>query len=150
MSTKPSASSQRRGRISFQTSGRMTRSLSTLAILWVGLGSVLNLLLDSAGVEFASLLLLPHCGTSRPAVVCSGRGTSVFAGAFSNLGAVAWLDRHARRRRRLLSVHHVASCRFAQASVRTDRPQSQGFPAIAAHPERPEPAGGRHARHDRQ
>src|SRR3984885_4652132 len=57
MSTKPSASSQRRGRISFQTSGRMTRSLSTLGIFWAGLGSVLNLLLDSAGVEFASLLL---------------------------------------------------------------------------------------------
>ena len=38
----PSASSQRRGRISFQTSGMMARSLSTLGVFWVGLGSVLN------------------------------------------------------------------------------------------------------------
>src|SRR5580658_10257388 len=114
INTKPSASNPRRGRISFQTSGKTARSLSTLGFFWAGLGSVLNLLLDSARPGFASLLLLPHCDTSGPAVVCSGRGTSVLAGAFSNLRPAAWLDHHARCRRRLLGVYHVAGRRFAQ------------------------------------
>src|ERR1700690_3624888 len=61
ISTKPSASRPRRGRISFHTSGRMAFSLLTFGGCTASLAGELNLLFDSAGAEFASLLL--HCHT---------------------------------------------------------------------------------------
>src|SRR6201988_2214522 len=63
ISTKPTASSQRRGRISFQTSGRIALRRWILGGFVASLAEELNLLFDSAGPGFASLLL--HCHTSR-------------------------------------------------------------------------------------
>src|SRR6202035_642645 len=99
INTKPSASSQRRGRISFQTSGKTARSLWTFGVFWAVLRSVVNLLLDSARPGLASLLL--HCDMPGPAVVSSGRATSAVAGALSNPGPVARPDRDARGGRSL-------------------------------------------------
>jgi len=57
MSTKPTTSSPRRGRISFHTSGSTAFSLCTFGGLTASFPGVLNLLFDSVGPIFASLLL---------------------------------------------------------------------------------------------
>src|ERR1700730_18869648 len=87
MSPKPSASSQRRGRISFQTSGKTARSLWTFGGFGVSLTGEFNLLFDSFQRESASLL--QYCDTPVSAVVCSGRVPPDSAGSFADPWPVA-------------------------------------------------------------
>jgi hypothetical protein len=62
INTKPIASSPRRGRISFQTSGKTAFSLCILGGFVASLSGELNVLLDSSGAGLGSLLL-KHCHT---------------------------------------------------------------------------------------
>ena len=65
ISTKPTASRPRRGRISFQTSGQTAFRRWILGPLAASLAGELNLLFDSAGSGFASLLLHCHISSLR-------------------------------------------------------------------------------------
>src|SRR5579863_10448295 len=118
ISTKPSASSPRRGRISFQTSGHTAFSRWRFGGFLTSFAGRLNLLLDSAGAGFASLLLHCHisgpghaaCDRAHPAVVCSGRAPPVFlgpsAGAFADFWPVTGPVPHAVRGGGVFGVYH--------------------------------------------
>jgi hypothetical protein len=66
INTKPTASSPRRGRINFQTSGQTALKRWIFGGFAASLTGELNPLFDSAGPGFASLLL--HCHTSAMGV----------------------------------------------------------------------------------
>src|SRR5208282_3054434 len=82
ISTKPSASRPRRGRISFHTSGKMALSLLTFGGCTASLAGGLNLLFDSTADEFASLIL--HChisarASAAPPAPVTSNGPTLYA-----------------------------------------------------------------------
>src|SRR5229473_979192 len=139
ISTNPSASNPRRGRINSQTSGSTARSLWILGGFWVSLGGELNPLFDSESAGLASLLL--HCHTSAGRArrydrrglggVCSGRVPPVSAGPFPHSGSSPGPDHYPFGCPSLLGLYHMAGVGPAQAADGVGRPQSQGFAAAA-------------------
>src|ERR1700756_1125426 len=161
ISTKPTASRPRRGRINSQTSGKIAFRRSILGGFVGSLAGELNVLFDSAGPGFASLLL--HCHTSgsgtpcragcdrqHGGVVCSGRAPATAAGALAHLRPIAGVVYHAGCSACVLRLHDVAGHGPAATADGTGGPQPQRFAAIASHPERSQPAGGCDARHGQQ
>src|SRR5271157_4579533 len=74
ISTKPTASSPRRGCISAQTSGRMAFNRWIFGGFAGSVAGGLNLLFDSAGMGLASLLQHCHTFTGRALAVIGGPG----------------------------------------------------------------------------
>src|ERR1700716_1281536 len=114
ISPKPSASSQRRGRISFQTSGRTARSLWTFGGFGVSLTGEFNLLFDSFQRGCAALLL--YCDTPVSAVVCSGRVPPASVGPFADPRPAAGPAGDAFRGPRVLGLYNAAGNGSAQAA----------------------------------
>src|SRR5579863_7353925 len=131
ISTKPSASNQRRGRISFQTSGKTVLSLWIFGGFAASIPGELNLLFDSVRRDLASLLLHCHtsaarpppCDTHRPNVVCSGRVPPVSAGPFSDPWPAVRPAHYPVRRSGIFGLHHTPSHWPAQIADGISRPQ---------------------------
>src|SRR5579864_2823303 len=143
INTSPTASSPRRGRISFQTSGQTAFSRWIFGGFAASLGGELNLLFDSKTPGSASLLLHCHtswgraygCDRACPAVVCSGRVPPVSSGAIADVWPAAGPADHFLCGADLFGVHHLAGHGTAEAANRTGGPEPQGFAATPAHPE---------------
>src|SRR5579871_4581979 len=123
MSTRPTTSSPRRGRISVQISGKTAFKRCIFGGLLASLVSGLNLLFDSIPPGLASLLLHCHtssasacdCDSRRSPVVCSERVSPLSVGAFADFWPAFGPADHAFRRAGLLGLHHLAGDRTPQA-----------------------------------
>ena len=89
----------------------------------------------------------PRSGTSRQRVVSSVRAAPTCASSVSDSGTRLGADHYAGRRGGLFRIHHPADLRPARVAEQSGGPQSQRFPATAAHSERSQHSGAGHARH---